>query len=201
MRTVLSCLVALSGLALAPHTAHAGGIGLVANSGFHEAPAYYYRDDGEQGIDVQLRPNAGFGGEFILGDRDDKIIGVMRLAVQRDWPVLEPDLSGEDSSYSYTYPDAHLQDPVDMGTIIIGIQWGLWGDPGGTQLVLSTLAGSGFATVDNLEFLLMEPGVGVTKTTSQGNMQLFATAAGSVRFRKGWRMGATGTAGVRYLFD
>src|SRR5262245_8365116 len=64
----------LAAIASAP--AHAGGLGIVATGGMHTDRAYYYNAEGEQGIDNQTLPQAGIGIEGLLGDRDDKILGM-----------------------------------------------------------------------------------------------------------------------------
>ena len=182
-------------------TALAGGVGVMGTGGFHEARAYYYRDDGIQGIDTQSRPNVGFGGEALLGDKDDKIIGIMRLYYLSDFPVNDPDLSGEDTkNFEFTYPAAADQGAYNVGVMTVGVQWGVWGDPGGFQATVNTLAGSGFATTDSLEFFLGEVGGGVTYALSD-QIQTYANVAFSVRYRKRVFLGENMYAGIRYMFD
>ncbi len=186
----------------APTSALAGGIGLLGSGGIHQATAYYYQngDPDLQGKDVQMRPNAGFGGELIIGDRDDRVLGLMRLSFNGDWPVNEPDTSAEDQSHEYIYPPAHEQGVRQVGTLLVGIQWGLWGDPTGFQLTAVTLAGSGFATLDNTEYLIIDPGLGFTYGFNKG-VQTFVNVTGTTRYRKSWDFGGSAHAGLRYLFD
>jgi hypothetical protein len=181
--------------------AQAGGVGLLTTAGTHQIRTYYYRDDGEQGIDNQTRPNFGVGGEAILGDKDDRIQGMMRMYVMRDLPPTAPDLSNENTTdYGFTFPAEHEKAPSDIGTLQVGVQWGMWGDPSTTQIVLNSLIGSGFATTDNLEFFLAEMGGGVTHVLNE-TMQAHASLALNTRFRKRVYMGVSGFAGVRYMFD
>jgi hypothetical protein len=181
--------------------ASAGGVGLLATGGLHEERAYYYRDDGIQGIDLQRRPTKGFGGEAVLGDKDDKVQGMARLYYIQDTPAEDPDLSGEDTdSYQFTFPPASEQDPQEIGVLSLGLQWNVWGDPTGFQAVVTSFMGSGFATVDNLEFLLAEVGVGATYTV-QDRFQVYVNGAGTTRFRKSFYMGTNAYVGFRYLFD
>ncbi len=195
-----STLLAAVGLSLTPLSANAGGMGVITLAGLHEGRAPYYRDDGEQGIDVQYRPNAGFGLEGMLGDKDDKIQGVARLFLLSDWPLLEPDTSGEDDSFEYEHPPHEDQPIRHQGAVMVGVQWGLYGDPGGLQLTATTLAGSGFATMDNLEFFMVEPGIGATYMLGE-RLQAHANVAASVRYRKRAYLGGNAYAGLRYMFD
>ena len=195
-----SALLTAASLSLIPLSASAGGVGIITSGGVHEARAPYYRDDGEQGIDVQQRPNAGYGAEGLLGDKDDKIQGVVRLYVLSDWPLNEPDVSNEDQSYEYTWPAHEDLGIRHQGAIMVGVQWGVLGDPGGLQLTATTLVGSGFATLDNLEFFMVEPGVGVTYMLN-ARVQANANVAVTGRYRKRVYLGANAYASIRYMFD
>ena len=172
----------------------------MGTGGFHQVKAYYYRNDGLQGVDYQSRPNVGAGFEALLGDRDDKVLGLMRLYWMSDSPPKAPDTSAEDQSHTYVHPPAEDQPPEQIGAITLGVQWGVWGDPTGFQVVVTSLAGSGFATKDNLEFLIVEPGAGVTWTWNE-RVQLYGNVAYTLRYRKGLSLGENAYAGVRYLFD
>lgn len=179
--------------------AFAGGVGIMGTGGLHEAKAYYYDDLGRQGIDTQQRPNAGFGGEVLLGDKDDRIQGLMRIYANVDWPTNEPTLSGVDADEAI-YPAAHLEAPRVDGTITMGVQWGLWGDPTGFQLTATTLFGSAFITPDNLEHLIAEGGVGATYMMSD-RLQLAGTLAFAGRYRKQITISESAFISARYLFD
>ena len=203
MRLISSTLAVASTAALVSWSApaEAGGLGVSGIAGFRQAPAYFYDEDLDQGIDWQSRPSMGFGIDTVLGDKDNRILGIARFSTLVDSPLNEPDLSGEEGDTSlYTYPAAHEEDPVTVGVISVGVQWGVYGDPTGFQLVLSSMAGSGFLTSDNQEFFLLEPGVGATWTTND-RFQFYGVANYQLRFRKSFSQGANAVAGVRYLFD
>lgn len=195
MRT-LPALVTLA--ALLPATASAGGFGVLVNGGVHGTKAYYYNNNLQQGIDNQQRPNYGGGGEVIIGDKDDRVIGLMRMYGNVDFNPVEPTLEGVTAANATfpTYGEATRSDLVAT----MGIQWGLLGEPDGQQLVLTTLFGSAFATRDNLEYAIGEVGVGGTMMLND-TLQAFATLNGNVRYRK--RLSGEGGAyiGVRYMFD
>ena len=195
-----SALLLSVGFLLTPLTASAGGIGIIGNGGFHEDRAPYYRDDGLQGVDVQLRPNSGYGGEALLGDMDDRVQGVVRIFMLMDAPLLAPDVSGENPDYEYSWPAHEDLDSRMQGAVLVGVQWGLLGDPSGTQLTLTSLVGSGFATLDNLEFFMVEPGVGATHMLTD-RIQAHANIAATGRYRKRISLGANAYAGIRYMFD
>jgi hypothetical protein len=179
--------------------AFAGGVGIMGSGGLHEAKAYYYDNLGRQGIDTQQRPNAGFGAEVLLGDKDDRIMGLMRIYSNVDWPTNEPTLSGVDPEDA-TYPAAHLEAPRLDGTISMGVQWGLWGDPTGFQLIGTTVFGSAFITPDNLEYLIAEAGVGGTYMLNE-RFQLAGTVAFAGRFRKQVTLSEGAFVSARYMFD
>jgi hypothetical protein len=184
-------------VALASTPARAGGIGVIGTGGMTTTRAYYYNAEGAQGVDHQTRPQAGFGMEGLLGDRDDKILGVLRLYWLRETPPETPDTQGVSNAI---HPDYDALDPRDVGIAQIGIQWGLLGDPNGVQLVLNTLAGTGFLTEDSTEFGLAEAGVGGTWAANE-SVQVFASVADTLRMRKIVDYGPAAYAGVRYLFD
>ncbi|MDP6932530.1 MAG: hypothetical protein QGG40_06410 [Myxococcota bacterium] len=184
-------------LAFSSSTAQAGGLGLLATGGMHAERAYYYDTDGNQGIDSQIRPNGGVGGELLLGDKDDKVLGFGRFYLLSDAPTTEPDTQGIDDAI---YPDAHEQGAENVGVMTVGIQWSLWGDSSGMQVVLNSLAGSGFVTVDNLEFMLLEVGGGATYAFNE-RVQAYGNVATTARYRKNFSFGGNAYAGVRYMFD
>jgi hypothetical protein len=191
----LLCSPLLAAFASAP--AHAGGIGILATGGVHTDRAYYYNAEGQQGIDKQTLPQMGAGLEGLLGDRDDKILGVLRLYWLRDTPPENPDTQGVKNAI---HPDYDSLEPHDIGVAEIGVQWGLLGDPDGLQLVLTTLVGTGFITTDSTEFALGDAGVGGTWALADA-LQIYANVALNVRHRKILSYGPAGYAGVRYLFD
>ena len=196
-------LVAFTGL-LFTTQAQAGSFGLISHGGLYEGKAYYYRSDGLQGIDSQFRPNAGFGFETMLGDKDDKLIGLLRLSFNHDWALQNPSYTvatdDDGEPYTYTHPDYDNSAARNDGIISVGLQWGLWGEPTGFQVIASTSFAAGFWTVDNLEYFIAEVGPGVTYTIND-QYQFHASVVASPRYRKQMYMAATTYAGVRYLFD
>ena len=186
---------------VAPSAAMAGGLGLMGNGGVHQANAWYYNLDGDQGVDVQLRPNLGYGIEALLGDRNDKVTGVFRLYASNEAPAENPDLSAESADAStFTHPNYDELENKTIGIMAVGVQWGIVGVPTGFQFGATTMIGSGFMTRENLEFFLGEPGVFVTYTIAD-NILFMGNVAAAVRYRKAFDFGGTGTVGVRYLFD
>lgn len=178
-------------------TAFAGTIGLQTMAGMHQERAYYYSQSGEQGIDNQSRPNYGVGIETLVGDKDEKVQGLMRLSWMQDSPPNAPDTGGIDDA---DIPQAHKQGPRNVGVLGLGVQWGVLGDPSATQMNITSLVGSGFLTNDNTEFVLVEVGVGGTHNLSE-SVQLTGTLAGTMRYRKHMSFGPTANIGIRYLFD
>ena len=149
---------------------------------------------------MQTRPNSGIGGELLLGDKDDRVQGLVRLNYMGDVPVENPDTSGQDQSHSYTHPDYDTLGTRKVGVVLIGAQWGVWGDPSKTELVINSLLGAGIATLDKTEFLLLQPAVGVTHTMGD-HLQLAGNLAFDGRYRKRIYAGGSANIGVRYLFD
>jgi hypothetical protein len=195
MRTLPALLILA---ALTPASALAGGVGLFGSAGVHGTKAYYYNSNLQQGVDIQQRPDASFGGEVIIGDKDDRISGIMRLYSNTDFNPTEPTLEGvtkADAIYP-TYDETTRTDLIAT----MGVQWGLYGEPDGRQLILTTLFGSAFATLDNLEYAIGEVGIGGTMMLSE-NLQLAGTLNGNIRYRK--RITGAGGAylGIRYMFD
>jgi hypothetical protein len=136
--------------------------------------------------------NANFGGgiEIILGDKDNKILGLFRGYYLQDAPQTPAE--GEISVVR--------TESRDIGMITGGLQWGIVGDPTGLQLVAITNIGAGLFTADLTEFVLGEAGVGASFMPTR-RVQVSATLTGGTRYRK--RFFPTGNAyvGVRYLFD
>jgi hypothetical protein len=197
MKPTYALISSLFLVAIASSPARAGGLGIVATGGMHTDRAYYYNSEGQQGIDNQTQPQAGLGIEGLLGDRDDKILGLMRVYWLRDSPPDTPDTQGVQDP---VYPDYASLGPRDIGVAEIGIQWGLLGDPAGLQLTLTTLVGTGFITDDSTEFFLGDAGVGGTYAIGEG-LQLYANIGMNIRHRKIVSYGPAAYAGVRYLFD
>jgi hypothetical protein len=193
-----SLKIAIAGFALAAApNAHAGALGLMTTAGLHEERAYYYSPNGSQGLDKQFRPNFGLGLEAIVGDKDEKVQGILRMSVVQDSPPTKPNTEGVKDAI---FPPAHLDDPRRVGTLGLGVQWGVLGDPMGTQFNVQSVVGTGFITTDNTEFLMVEAGVGVSHNLTS-TLQASANLLGTMRFRKHASYGPNVYAGLRYLFD
>ena len=193
-------LSAVALLLALPLPAMAGGIGVVGTGGLHSDRLYYYAPD-DQGELVQQEPvnqtNGNFGGglELILGDRDNKIMGVFRGYYLQDMPQsLTSDMSKSG------YVSNIRSEARDIGMITGGLQWGLVGEPTGFQLVLTTTIGTGFFTTDFTEFITGEVGIGATYTIKR-RYQLHAEISGGARYRKRVYHTENIYLGVRYLFD
>lgn len=197
MKPTYALISSLFLAAVASAPARAGGVGIVLTGGMHTGKAYYYNAEGEQGIDNQNLGQAGVGLEGLLGDRDDKILGIMRVYWLREAQPNTPDTQGVEDP---VYPDYESLGPRDIGVAEVGIQWGLLGDPNGLQLALSTLVGTGFLTTDDTPFALADVGIGGTLAATD-SIQLFANIAMNVRHRKTVSWGPAAYAGARYLFD
>lgn len=189
-------LLALTGLAL-PSTALAGGVGLLTTGGLHQTRAYYYNAEGDQGIDSQTRFNFGGGGVVMLGDKDDKVQGVMRFWYLQDQAVADPDTG---DTADAVFPAEAAEGPTHLGVFTAGVQWGLYGDPANFQLTLETHAGSGFATADATEFLLVEVGPGFTYGVAE-DIVLFGSITADMRYRKRATFSENLYLGARYMFD
>jgi hypothetical protein len=188
----------LSTLALtAASVAHAGAVGGLVTSGMHQERAYFYSRQLDQSIEKQMRSNYGLGIEALVGDKDEKIQGILRFMWMVDAPPKSPDMSEVVLAQS---PDYEGMSPNHIGVLGLGVQWGLLGDPTEKQLVLTTLVGSGFITRDNTEYALAEIGIGGTYNLSS-TVQATANMAVTARLRKHGALGPNMYLGMRYLFD
>ena len=199
MRTTSRIAVAFFALLGTSSTAIAGGLGLITSAGLHQERAYYYKGKttDNQAFDSQSRPNYGMGLEGIIGDRDDKIQGLLRMSWVLDEPPTNPDIAGLKGVW---HPDYDSVDTRNIGVIALGVQWGILGDPSEKQLVINSLVGSGFITTDNSEFVLIELGVGGTYNFTKA-LQGVANVDLDLRGRKYLTLGPAGHLGIRYLFD
>jgi len=196
MRTTTRIAVAFLAVLGTSTSALAGGIGLISTAGLHQERAYYYGGN-VQAFDSQSRPNYGVGLEGIIGDKDDKIQGVLQMSWVKDSPATNPDTGG---AKNVVHPDYDSVDARDIGVIGLGVQWGVLGDPSDKQLVINSLVGSGFITTDNTEFVNLELGVGGTWNFTE-SIQGMANVNGVMRARKRVSFGPSATLGIRYLFD
>lgn len=187
--------------ALLPSTALAGGVGLVGMGGVHSDRLYFYAED-ESGTLVQqapynqINPNFGGGLELVLGDKDDKILGVFRAYYMQDAAQSASGPLADGGEYVYNIRTV----PRDVGMLSGGIQWGLFGDPTGLQFILTSYIGSGFFTSDFTEFINGELGVGASYMFNR-KIQVHAEVTGGVRYRKRLYHTENLYLGVRYLFD
>jgi len=207
--------IALAALALivAP-TAQAGSLGLIFAGGAHTEQTWFYSThqygngdpipytdpaDYDQYELVQTLPHLGTGMELILGDRDDRILGSFRFYYQQDGAQGDPaELTSQVQSEHVV---ANVRDEArHIGMGMVGLSWGVWGDPSGFQLGFSGHVGSGFLTTDHTEFLAADIGPSATYKLNR-QMQAFVDGQYVMRFRKGYSHGGQGVLGIRYLFD
>jgi hypothetical protein len=195
-------LLLLAGTALHSAAANAGGIGLLGTGGIHQTRVYYYDADDTQYLNRQNRPNTGFGFEAVLGDKDDRFLGVARGYYMMDMPAVAPDAELVDDPIM-----AVPEGPTHLGMATVGVHWGVIGDPTGFQAHIVSAVGAGIVTVDSStnegssqEFLLGEAGIGAHYHFAR-NLQIYADVTGGVRYRKLFSPVASGYLGFRYMFD
>ncbi len=197
-----SLMFLLAGTALYSASAHAGGIGLLGTAGMHQARVYYYDVDETQYLNRQNQLNTGFGLEAVLGDKDDRFLGVARGYFLMDSPPVAPKAPLVDDPV-YAIPEH----PLYMGVATVGVHWGVLGDPTGFQAHIATHVGAGIITADpdtgegtSQEFLLGEAGIGAHYHFAR-NLQVYADLAYTMRYRKSFYPGANAYVGFRYMFD
>lgn len=189
---------ALALTSLAP--AFAGGIGVMGVAGVHSERAYFYDDEEEQFYTDQLVPNYGTGVYIMLGDRDDRVQGNMKIYWQADAPPsyeigpLPADFVGDEPQI------ALREESNNIGIATAGIQWSLFGDPSAFSVNLLTNIGAAAITPDLSEFAYAEIGPGV-HLSLDNSIQIFGEVLYQPRWRKTLTHGAGGSLGVRYLFD
>lgn len=180
--------------------AQAGGIGVLGLAATHSEKVYFYDENSTQYSDIQLRPTSGFGFEAMLGDRDDRLIGLMRAYYMTDFQARAGNVQTGNIQGELTIP---LDDDFrfrSVGVFTAGLQWGLWGDPTGLQINLVTSLGAAVITPDATEFLLVEVGPGVHYVINKKYV-VHAEAVGHLRYRKSPSFGGGLNVGVRYYFD
>lgn len=192
--SLLCTLLAISG------PAYAGGIGITGMAATHSEKVYFYDQDSNQYSDIQLRPTTGFGVEALLGDRDDRLIGLMKAYYMTDFQATESSVDTGNLQGPFTIPLDEDFKYRSVGVFTAGLQWGLWGDPTGLQINLLTSLGAGAITPDSTEFLLAEIGPGIHYVINKKYV-VHAEAVYHLRFRKTFSHGGGLTAGVRYYFD
>ncbi len=192
--TLLATLVALSG------PAQAGGVGVVGLAATHTEKVYFYDSESNQYSDMQLRPTTGFGLEALLGDRDDRLIGLMKVYYFTDFQATESSVDTGNIEGDLTIPLDPDFKYRSVGVFTAGLQWGLWGDPTGLQINLLTSLGTAAITPDSTEFLLIEVGPGIHYVLNKKYV-VHAEAVYHLRYRKNVSHGGGVNVGVRYYFD
>jgi len=206
-------------LVLLSDPADAGGLGVVATGGAHTEQVYYYSSRSPSGAPysdladydqydmTQTLPNLGAGLELLLGDRDDRIIGLFRFyynmdAAQKNPADLDPDKRGDETSpVASEDVVANVRDTArHIGIGSVGLSWGFLGEPDGFQFGGIGQIGAGLVTEDHTEFLLVGLGPMVTYKFAR-QAQLFADVQYEVRIRDELQHSVAGFAGARYLFD
>ena len=187
----------------------AGGIGLMATGGVHTETLYYYESVDAQGnaipdpdlfeqfADPQVLPNFGFGGEFLLGDRDDRIFGVSRLFYLQDGPQRDPTADARDPSAVVV---ARRETARHVGVGTIGLSWGILGNPNKFQFGAATHIGAAFLTNDYTDYLMLQAGPMFTYRPNR-QVMVFGEALYTARFRFEVEHAPTVNAGIRYFFD
>jgi hypothetical protein len=179
-----------------PVPALAGGLGVNANSGVHFDRVYSYSVDDAGNFEqlapeTQILPDQQFSIEGVLGDRDNRILGVFSFGYLVDSGQMPPQRG---DAYNVR------RDPRSVGTLSAGLQFGFLGQPDKLQAIAVGSIGSGFLTTDQTEFAFGNAGVGGSWTLAR-HIQVAATATAGTRYRK--RFYPTGNVGLsaRYLFD
>lgn len=210
MRPPLASLLLAAPLLAAPLPALAGGIGLVTTGGGHLDNVYGYEQNTVTGewsqkvSETQLGPNFGGGLEVVLGDRDNRTLGVFRVFYLQDAPQQPVDgyvLPAEGATKVSPVRDV----PLHNGVITGGLQWGLLGDPTALQLTVVADLGAGLFTEDLTMFITGDAGVGGTWMPDR-RIQVAASLTGGgriggVRYRGTLLPTGNAYVGVRYLFD
>lgn len=198
-------------LLLAGPAAYAGGIGIIATGGAHTENVYFYSNadpDGNPYSDIddydqyqisQTIPNLGAGLDLALGDRDDRIIGDCRFYWMMDSPQTDPATLTEQVAED-TVVAAFREKPRHLGLAMIGLSWGVVGDPANFQVNAVGHVGSAFITIDHTEFLAFDIGPGVSYRVAR-QVQLFGDVLYQGRYRKGFTHSVNGFVGARYMFD
>ena len=189
--------------------AFAGGTGIVLTGGAHTETVAFYSNSDDAGLIedwkdypqykmVQTLPNMGGGIEFILGDRDDRFIGVFRGYYLQDAAQQDPRDSGVVPADQVV--GEYRSTPRNLGLAQIGINYGFLGNTDGFLFGATAHVGSGFLTSDHTEFLTADAGITASYRLNR-QMIAFAEAVYTVRVRKGFSNGANGYLGLRYMFD
>ncbi len=209
----------------------AGGVGLLVGGGARTEQVYYYSDaaipaGGTNPVmisDQDLWPQyqletligQGIGGaEVVLGDRDDKIMGIFRFYYQGELPEPDPktmDLGELDDAVPDTV-NVHARTRQVMqhnGVASVGLSWGVFGSPDTWQVGFGGQLGSGFLstnattpTGETTSPTFLQANLGPTATYKVARqVQLFGDLTYQLRYHKTVDHGANLMVGARYLFD
>lgn len=194
-------------------TAQAGGIGVLAVGGAHTEAVHYYAkvdedgnpynniDDYDQYKAVQTLPSLGAGLSLMLGDRDDRITGDCRFYWMMDGAQQDPALDASGIRDPQENVVASYRDkPRHTGMAMVGLSWGIIGNPDNFQLGAVGHIGSAFVTADHTEFLAYDIGPMASFRFAR-QAQLFADVVYQGRYRKTFTHSVVGFVGARYLFD
>ncbi|MEO0600877.1 MAG: hypothetical protein AAF211_05545, partial [Myxococcota bacterium] len=175
-------------LLLAPAPAFAGGFGILGTGGLHTEQVFFYSStstingqnynnlqDYEQFRVNQFIPHVGGGLEFLLGDaRDDKIIGTIRVYYNADFGQTDPasqidgavvatnDASNPGQLREESVVGAFRSGVRNLGFAMVGLSWGIAGDPNKFQLSAVGHVGTALVTLDHTEFFMAQLGPGIT---------------------------------------
>ena len=189
--------------------AFAGGAGIVFTGGIHTETVYFYNNSDDAGLiedwrdyprweSVQTLSNMGGGIEFILGDRDDRFIGVFRGYYQQDAAQIDPRDLGLIPADQVV--GEYRDDTRHLGLAQIGLNYGFLGNTDGFLFGATAHVGSGFLTSDHTEFLTADAGITASYRFNR-QMSVFTDIVYTIRVRKGFSNGANGYLGLRYMFD
>ncbi|MCB9797847.1 MAG: hypothetical protein H6741_34640 [Alphaproteobacteria bacterium] len=211
--TAIGCALLGLSAAFAP-VAFAGGLGVIATGGLHQENIYVYDSydisspDTEQTIVYQQRPTYGFGIVGVLGDRDDRVQGLMKAYYLADTaPTSSGVVDAAEANGAVAGTDGLIftlpreeGDTRHLGIATAGVQWGILPDPGALQLVANTSLGAGVLTTDSTEFLIADVGLGATYSLSE-SLVLAGDVAYNMRIRKSLYHNANVNVGIRFMFD
>lgn len=157
-----------------------------------------YRDFTKHEL-VETLPHGGAGLEFLLGDRDDRLVGTFRLYYQVDAPQVDPGKLSKEVAKEYVVA-GWREDVRHTGIGMIGLNLGLLGSPDSFMAGVTGHLGAGFLTTDHGEFLVVDAGPMATYRINR-QMSAFGEITYAARFRKHWSNSVQAAAGIRYMFD
>lgn len=211
MRNAVLAAVATLATSMLAAPAYAGGIGFVGHGGIHTERVFYYSNLSEGGSPIddpqqypqfrqgQVLPQFGGGLEFILGDRDDKIIGVFRAVYNMDTAQRDPKDTAKDVNSDNVVSD-HRAQARHVGIASMGLNWGIIGNTDSAIFGFSAHVGSGFLTTDHNEFFQIMVGPTMNYRVAR-QASIFVDLQYLMRVRKDVDHGAHAVAGLRYMFD